>query len=708
MTTNAMEDKAPLYTPTKESSDSSSRMLGSDADGIEPGPPPLPSDTDDVDAVGASLSEVKLSTADEKESTLERSMDFSELDLNDLEMTGKNALHPLAHSLPAFSKGNREDATKSWTTVPLPPTSENNDPYLQNPEAQAMTRNLAMEHRIFLRAILDLLAERDQHAICGLIHDPRTIKIGSLKKASRRIKGLWKTKYVEIRKGLFSYFDDRGKRRRGPDEPADKLGGDRLSLRKDIPLRSSSCTCRAVKICSINIRPIRFGNGAVFELRIQGGSRRLWMASTRDDRRAWIQAIHNAMIGASVTRGDNFMEYQVERDDRRYWKRNEKVTFTSPYKAFLEQYLDVRTAANRAQSKVEYLEALSSLRGKSITVPVQWIKSQLDNTPEASAFLETDISSGVEQLWKDLLRDSVEINGEVLYGESFHGPDRIVGKLMHQILSTDRSRYRKGNVSCSDREQNRITEAQAISYARDILSASDRTRSGGDSYYCAENLCLNRNLVVICPSCTEANPLSISVCVTEGDETSRQVCSSSHDSNDISGWVSTRRSSSEPWSREFLVLSQNVLSCYTDAGAERLSQDQVLLTGAKISVSSYSKQHSLYAGVQPSTRLFAWQVVRVTEKDTNLIKDLLFENEFDFLLWKDSLSNSAYLSGACKNSNVDMRGDARQRSVDESSEILNAKNSFSALAVDVVVNVSTEYKMCTLDPQGIESEDTWA
>jgi hypothetical protein len=357
-----------------------------------------------------------------------------------------------------------------------------------------MARDFAIEHKIFLRAILSLLNDRDKQGMEPGVNNSTILrKVGNLKKASRTVRGLplrWKMKFVELKKGTFSYFNG-----------AVKLQG---SSRKDVPLTATLIVCRPIKHSG--------GGGCVFELCIQGGKRRLWMANTQDDRQAWIQAIHDAMIGASVTRGDNFLEYQVEQNigGRKEKKGDNSVPLNSPYRDFLEQYLMVRTAINAAKSKDEYLDAISCLRGKSITVPVQWVKSQVDSTTDA--FIETEVSSGVEQLYKDLMRDCVEINGENISGNSFHGPDRIVGKLTQQILLSDNASLHVNHTSLHAEEtENDITDAQAVSYSRDILLASDRTRSGGDSYFCAENLCLNRNLVVLCPSSTEASPILVTV-----------------------------------------------------------------------------------------------------------------------------------------------------------------------------------------------------
>ena len=326
------------------------------------------------------------------------------------------------------------------------------------------------------------------------------IKIGYLRKASRRIKGLWKTKFVEIRKGTFSYFGVNAKQYHQRTSPQ--------LVRKDITLRTSTCTCRALKTRTMKFLPNHnnsvVGGGSVFELRTNDGRRRYWMANTPEERQDWMQTIHNSMIGASVIRGDNFLQYQVvaEQQQQQHGKRLSQQTKKRrslppdlPYREYLEQYLNIRAAIHDATTKEDYCAAVSRLRDNSITIPVQWIKAQLNDDIANSYFVESEIPSSVEQLWKDLLRDTVEMNGEVLSGDSFHGPERIIGKLTQLILSSDASVHDNHDELLSN--QDRITEAQAIAYARDILLASGRTRSGGDSYFCAENLCLNRDLVVL-------------------------------------------------------------------------------------------------------------------------------------------------------------------------------------------------------------------
>ena len=139
-------------------------------------------------------------------------------------------------------------------------------------DTEAACLNFAMEHRIFLKAILGLLADRDNKATEIGMNDPNTLKSGPLKKASHLVKGVWKVKFVELRRGMFSYYDD-------------TLEGS--SLRKNIPLDSNLCSCRPVKIHNMAV------TGAIFELTV-GTTRRLWLTKSKAERRGWIEAINEA------------------------------------------------------------------------------------------------------------------------------------------------------------------------------------------------------------------------------------------------------------------------------------------------------------------------------------------------------------------------------------------------------------------------------
>lgn len=136
--------------------------------------------------------------------------------------------------------------------------------------------------------------------------------------------------------------------------------------------------------------------------------------------------------------------------------------------------------------------------------------------------LDSPLSRGVGfdlvQLWKDMRRDIVCINGQDLYGES--GPESIVGALARAIMNKARSskhsaRGGHSKYSSSTTELWHMNEVQALTYTKDILLACNRTQSGGDTYYCVEYLFRNPSLVVLCPFSSHAEPLKITVLLAE-------------------------------------------------------------------------------------------------------------------------------------------------------------------------------------------------
>jgi len=607
---------------------------------------------------------------------------------------------------------NDEEEDSHPSQQQLISTTDNNGSKSLPPQTQQQTttiiNNLATEHGIFLRAILDLLNQRDQIALESDINSQNTIKVGTLRKASHRMKGKWKTKYVELRRGTFSYYTDTS-------TSSNKKQSD--LKRNDIQLHASKCTCQAVTIHSVKILSSSKTNGTVFEIKVQNGKRRLWMTNTIEECKSWIQAIHNAMIGASVVRGDNFLEYSTREQQSKKKKgrhNNIHVPTNSPYKAYLEQYLQIRQATQIATTKDEYISALQTLEDQPMKVPVQWIRLQLsdnnNNTLSNTAFHELDVSTSVEQLWKDLLRDSVKFNNEeVLVGDAFHGPERIVGRLTQLILSScDAVMQDNSNdymEQSSSNNQSVISEAQAIRYARDILLASNRTRSGGDSYYCAENLCLNRNMIVICPSSSEATPLSITV----SKKGSTIGGGDSHVLEDVSGWVYARSSSSKSWKRQYIMLSSHgVLTCYAEALPKPHEMvEQITLHEATIVDNNNSnlvekqKVKQKKSSSKNESTFISGHVVHIKTKDGKTSREYLFEDEFDYLYWHDSLQQAA-------NS---LNKEEEANGISTSSVISNGYHCnrlHSTPAVEVVVNVCTEYKIASMDPVGIESEDTWA
>jgi hypothetical protein len=725
--------------------------------------------------------------------------------------------------------GGNRPSPSTRASPPQPPDAAYRD----------LTQNFASEHRIFVRAILQLLAERDRFALEADANDPHPLKAGPLKKATGLVGGvgMWRVKYVEVRRGLLSYYEDTTEGA-GPPTPASlvrrrtggttEVGGvaaagsgsaawgaggeggggggggggprsgthsaalgaaggggsgpDPALRRKSIPLRADTCTCRAVKVQSkaLSHTPLQ-PSGAVLELSVRGGPRRLWMCNTREERQVWIRAIHEAMIGGSVTRGDNFSEYEVERKRGGIFPSSSRaaVSARSPHREDLDRYMRLQEELRNADSKASYVGALAELYSgtKSLRVPVQWMRERIEGASSGSgpggAFHEDGVSSGVVQLWKDMLRDSISINGDMHRGSSGHGPERIIGTLARSILRFDKSSTQNMNATKEYRKKFCITEAQAVSYARDVLLACNRTRSGGDSYYCMDALCCNQGLVVVCPSSMDAYPLRIAVQHAANNDPARRA-SSFEGFRDISGWILTRSGPNKSWKKRFGVLSMGILSYYEQAHPKPNGlRGQLLLAGVTVAVSQVGASAGKSNGMEeqansksanedegaPILAKTGKHVVSIISKDKSKERQIIFDDQMEFYLWNNALRE------AIKTNEVLAKGDRNNGATKASSGIVsfqgastvaNKIRGLSALVgspgrhgkgsighegdemtndnisegdnqplvpvgshlkvkggraqstLEISVQSSAVYKICSVDPQGDDSEDTWA
>jgi hypothetical protein len=551
------------------------------------------------------------------------------------------------------------------------------EPNLDN--EQQLCLNFAMEHRIFLKAILGLLHERDKQATEIGMNDPNTLKAGSLKKASHIVSGVWRVKFCEVRRGMFSYYED--------DQKKQGL------LRKNLPLSFDLCSCRAVKMIS---RQNMVAQGAIFELRV-GKSRRLWLAKSRDERQSWIQAINDAMVGGSVTQGS------VKENHG----KGSHVSSKSPYKSDLKKFLRLKNTLNRAKQKADYLSAIRELLGEKLDVPVQWIKSQVERTTTgpSGAFQEANITSGIEQLWKDLERDRITINGELFEGDGGHSPEKIVAGLARQIIE----------ISHSSTTKSSTRESDAFAYARDVMLSCNRTRSGGDSYFCVDTLCSNPDLIVTIPSSREAEPLSVTV---ELDET--ENATTGYGLKSKSGWIRTRTRVQRNWRKRFFVLSEGTLSIYRNASPiPNGLRGQMVIKDATISIDRAKDKSTNF-------------IVSITTKDGLIDRFLYFTSEDKMLTWLYSLELTAVnlsslrsKKGRSKDAGQASESNAEQSSqdvannamkehvsnlslvIEDLDERLERLGANKSSAVRVSVEARTEYSICTTDPQG-DGEDNWA
>uniref|UniRef100_A0A7S3LA09 PH domain-containing protein n=1 Tax=Amphora coffeiformis TaxID=265554 RepID=A0A7S3LA09_9STRA len=732
------------------------------------------------------------------------------------------------------------------------------------------------EHGIFLKAALDLLQERDKHAPTVGMMDPVVLKAGPLKKASILMKGIWKVKYVEIRRGMLSYYENL--------QNEDKL------IRKDVPLQAHDCTVRAVKVhpskAALQLTTNRRG-GAIFEV-VVGGAKKLWMASSRDERQSWMQTIRNATVGGSLTTSNDHSDHRG---------RLRMVNPRSPYRHDLRLYLKTQSALRAASSQAEYVSALSQLQKErpSLQIPVKWIakeqeeqqiqqaQQQMQGAEATSpadgqqAFVEEEVDRSIEQLWRDLQRDSVAINGKIYRGDNGLGPQGIMGALAHRILqfsttpapsssvavatpppqspkttekpvedeesksvvkiaagdstrnakkSSDEEIRKPGSRKTTEEDVRKpsskksleeevrksptkksseaemrqfstmnseeevrasfksigdtnslpdsdtpygqskassdsapnspvsssnvpspmapltptpgtalkapalqwsdFSEAQALTYARDILLSGNRTRSGGDSYFCINALLQHPELVVVVPSYGEVNPVKF---VVTSDEAAVRR-------NDKAGWIKSRNKLQRGWKKLFCVLSEGILSYYERALPRPNGlRGQLHMSDAVISVNKKEINRKQDKAGEKSRPIYAISIFTNDGKE----RSLAFDSVDRMLDWAYALECVAKVgkSGTTdpargrlmRRRSSESNSDAATRSqVPITSPEQATENHALALGMDVEkvrerlsnlsrkvspsvcvsVEASTDYKVSTTDPDGDDELDTWA
>ena len=164
------------------------------------------------------------------------------------------------------------------------------------------------------------------------------------------------------------------------------------------------------------------------------------------------------------------------------------------------------------------------------------------------------------QMWKDLQRDEVCVNGECVAGASDNsaffgsqdepgdeestlggGAEAIVGLLVRHIAdAVDCARAELLDLLLKAQPQAQhanhhlllqvMTEAQIVQCARSVLMMCNRTQSGGDAYYCVETLLRRRarpgdpesgsnssDVFILAPLSIKTDPLSIEVDIVETD-----------------------------------------------------------------------------------------------------------------------------------------------------------------------------------------------
>lgn len=488
------------------------------------------------------------------------------------------------------------------------------------------------------------------------------IRVGILKKASRSGamslgggKLQWRNKYVELRHGLFTYYDENHPSNEGERfHPEDgdigdtrKFFGGLGNRGRSIPLITNACVCRAVKL-----RHVPEGFFA-FEVSVVGGPRRIWLTFSVEECNAWIRAIQAAIIDGEQPNqpqqqiqaaGDHFTasnqneappmmrksqslqgesstqekfdslaftppsrqartlghQSQIQARGSRSESfsrqgpgvnvitdtkttglkifRDESVLEASlpmkysqegvagPHAAEISRYLNLQTAVATIVDELNLKALMKTLikANTMVTVPVIFVKKRCNKetnfalaaqdgmsvvsgdastcSTHKSGFsgsflhrtqLSTDIPLAVQtslphsQVWKDLRRDSLRVNGELIKGAEQTGTEGMVGAVVRHIADQVKLVQKKQHKAKKAGEfvgnPFVLSEAQMVQSARDLLILCNRTQSGGDTYFSVDHLLgqgmhqqnseaeQRQPLCILTPLHAEGEPLELTV-----------------------------------------------------------------------------------------------------------------------------------------------------------------------------------------------------
>ena len=400
----------------------------------------------------------------------------------------------------------------------------------------------AWEHHLFVKGLLQLLAERDLIGVEDDVLDAHNVlKMGVLRKKDPKIG--WRVKYVEVRKGNLTYFDNKGNEKG-----------------RTIHLRKRRCVCR------ITTSNKEGGQDFIFELVVDGGRRLLWTAKSEEECQGWVRAINRAMIG--------------EVDDSR-----DIPLDLSLYRNAIDDYQTIHSSLKEVHTRQEYLVAMNTLlyrqtSSSALRVPMKWIRDNYlkEESKEEPLKDHERIKHVVREFWKNLCNTSIVLNGHTVEADGIYSGERVIGALSRCILEFDKVENTKdfdqifNSLKRSLREGNTsITELQAVLYARNILNGALRSSSRGDIKTAVEELFRNDN--VAHAQLESSEPLHVYVSYA-GDDFSE----SKPRRTENVGWIETKSKKSKKWKMRYFVLSEGVLSFFERANPRpnRLTGQMVL------------------------------------------------------------------------------------------------------------------------------------
>lgn len=427
----------------------------------------------------------------------------------------------------------------------------------------------ALEHSLLLRAILQLLEER---ALRGLAHidldDGVILKQGALKKFSHSVgRPTWKVKYAEVRRGSFSYYED----------SADSAKNARKTI------RLAGCKCQESRY-----RIGYFG----FELLPENCPRRLFMCSSEEERQAWLRAIKEAQ------------------------QEKKKPINLAPFQWSIDTYRVLQSNLRWSLSKGEYMLHLGDLKKLKMQLPIQWVIEEANIADE----VETPKPSKLKTIdfWKFLDKQSFVINGHAIPSGSLHGPEQTIGALSRCILEYDHS-------SLEEHARHDLREVQAVSYARDVLVACWQSRARDDSHYALDNMCQNKDLVIVLPMSIDPK-IYVNVSYST-DGLSYDAPPQDEVAHQVSGWVTSRSRSFRNWKNRYCVVSEGVLSYYEHANPRPHGlRGQIVLVGAVLNVLLEKAREDMHL-----------HILQIVSRDNDRERQLSFRDVASFSKWKEAI-----------------------------------------------------------------------
>ena len=462
------------------------------------------------------------------------------------------------------------------------------------------------------------------------------------RKMESRLLTKWKYKYVEIRKGMFSYYDN-------TKTPIPKRG---YLVRKNVTLDASTCLCRSISvgeddnshpfdskdtISSSLPRKISESKETrlyAFELVVNGESR-VFAARSEAGRQSWIKIINRGMLGCS---GD---------EDIRE-KKNDPISDEQLQQFLALAKMRAKNFSIESKNSIAIGQEFAVLWGSSVEVPVKCLFAGMNNHAANSSHsaAKTDMQENM----------SISINETLFRASTMMGcQHRVFGSLTRLILEHNKS------------STSSFSEIQASRHARDILKSVGKQ---ADKIKCLRAsvgiLYGNKDGSVIIEDAGREYPISsISIdgkaqtCFNENPKPSNV---------DHREWIYVRRKNSKFLKRFYAVLSVGVLCFYKEElpRPHRL-RCQLLLVGASIgtcddnpSVTSNENLPSSPSNVMdPNYTIY----LKARENGKWVEQQLCFTKYETFIAWRDVLVSAITISSS--HSNVLSFDDMSQQSKDE-------------------------------------------